>query len=240
MSIDTFQKLQFYFENLAYSHPVIRDFGMYIDARNNSQQRSENTYPILEMEVPEITFTNYEGGDQQKTYKLRISVLDQAAIDDWSGQDKIMSDMEVVMQELLSKMHSDGIFESVDIPAYPIHNVMHDNLYGWGIQLDYQGPVTFCDTPEIWKDVHRLLPVFQEGQQELKLQVEGEDFATNWLLESDSKRALNALKNAINQAAIPVTAFTSQGCLIITADVPNTSISVIAYEDEHSWTFFNT
>jgi hypothetical protein len=238
MSWKNFTEMRYYFYDLAQSLPGLKSFSLAIDARLNSSQRSDFRYPLLELEVPEITFKAIEGGDQQKIYACRLSVLTEVQEDDWSGQEDALSSMEDLIGEVLTRLHHDGIFESESIPCYPVQNAMHDNLYGWGIQFDFYTHQSLCYTPADWQQVYRLIPVFVSEAQALAVNVEGQDFSTNWSSEAGKKAALNALATQIDAVA-GVSAHVDAGSLVIAGDVAGAAVSVTPSTDEHTWIIFN-
>jgi len=147
-SYDTFVQ---YFRELADSHVNINSFQVGNSERILNRQRSDIDYPILWLEVPDVSI--FQLGGYKARYSSRLLVLKDSAADDWDGEDASLNICLKIMFEILTKMEEDaddGEFEFVmsDASIQPKTKWSADDDHGWALDFSIVGQIDQCVNPD--------------------------------------------------------------------------------------------
>lgn len=147
--ISNLQQYIAYFATLASSHTGLAS---YISGHNDDllSQLRELDYPLLLVEIPDITYTGDED-NRQKNYDVLLEVLQHTELDDYEGRKTAWQTLEKITEDIGHKLTEDFRLRWADLQLTPVMAKSHDNLYGW--QLRFQLPVTttFCKDEAVWQ-----------------------------------------------------------------------------------------
>lgn len=146
-SYDTFVQ---YFRDMASSHIGINDFVVGNSERILNRQRNVIEYPILWLEVPDVSI--HENGGYNALYSSRVLVLKNSPADDWEAEDASLNICLKIMFEVLTKMGEDaenGDFEfSIEkTRIYPKSKFSPDDDHGWLAEIQLIGEINQCVNP---------------------------------------------------------------------------------------------
>lgn len=194
-----------YFSDLGYSHPGIRTQkdgrGMvihYPDRKLDSASGGRNEFPQLEIEPPRYQARVEKGGRRAKRYRMQITILDQAKVDDYRAQELAHERTEPILDDIISRLFKDKLLKSGEFEVFSVNNEAHDSLWGWGVSFDIIVEEAFCYSSSEWYDLVRLKPVWVEGENSLSVEVEGVAFSTSWT-ENSYEAKVNAVKDLAQQ-----------------------------------------
>lgn len=235
MAFTDYKSYKQYFQLLAASQPGINGFVMYDAVQRLATQRSVTEYPVMELERPAYRAQVITGGDHQKVYICRFSILDYAEKDDWKRQEDILSTLEGVMDDLIARLVYDGILDDMPMNVYPIRNVEHDNMWGWGIEFEVTFTNSYCWTGALWRESTLLEPLWTQGETLLAITVDGVTYSQAWTDEATTP-PVEALANLIAAAGAPdLTAVKQEGFLLIYATADGYPIDVDESVAGHEW-----
>jgi hypothetical protein len=138
MPVTSYNSFIQYFSNLAASHEDVVDFVHGNDERILNRMRSAVNYPILWLEVADVTVVDDD------TIRARLDssflVLHNAEKDDPAAEDQLLSDLLLIVFHILQKMQEDsdsGEFEFESRNA----SIQHKGRWGtdndWGWRVDF-------------------------------------------------------------------------------------------------------
>lgn len=154
MMLNSIDSYRLYFKALAEAHSLINSFEFGGSERILNRTRSDVTYPVLWLEVPE--FSSDSESEGEVTLSGAFVILDNSEME-WDAENQAIENTYQIAQQIFRKMIDDVDKEefeiSGDFKCDFVDTFSADNDFGW--RVDFNLKVSrgcFISDNGIWKD----------------------------------------------------------------------------------------